>query len=127
MIICICIGQVLVESLRRQLYQDPVSKHFLASAICLGLVAAYGMDPQVGQSLNVFPLVSAPVFVPVFPLDRSNFGIKCCRWMGGTIAQPRDMPNLWKSSLQVLYPFCWIFQLIPSPLSPRSLLISWYL
>ena len=31
--ICICIGQVLVEPLREQPYQAPVSKHFLASAI----------------------------------------------------------------------------------------------
>jgi hypothetical protein len=29
----ICIGQDLAEPLRRQLYQAPVSKHFLASAI----------------------------------------------------------------------------------------------
>ena len=29
----ICIGQVLAEPLRGQLYQDPVSQHFLASAI----------------------------------------------------------------------------------------------
>ena len=50
--ICICIGQDLAEPLRRQLYQDPVSKQFLASAIVLGLVSAYGMDLQVGQSLD---------------------------------------------------------------------------
>jgi hypothetical protein len=30
--ICICTGQALAEPLRRQLYQAPVSKHFLASA-----------------------------------------------------------------------------------------------
>ena len=32
----ICIGQDLAEPLRRQLYQAPVSKHFLASAIVSG-------------------------------------------------------------------------------------------
>ena len=31
--ICICIGQVLAMPLKRQLYQAPVSKHFVASAI----------------------------------------------------------------------------------------------
>ena len=30
---CICIGQDLAKSLRKQLYKAPVSKHFLASAI----------------------------------------------------------------------------------------------
>ena len=32
----ICIGQVLAEPLKRQLYQAPVSKYFLASAIVSG-------------------------------------------------------------------------------------------
>ena len=32
----VCIGQDLTEPLRRQLYQAPVSKHFLASAIVSG-------------------------------------------------------------------------------------------
>ena len=34
--ICLCICQALAESLRRQLYQAPVSKHFLASTIVSG-------------------------------------------------------------------------------------------
>jgi len=34
--ICLCICQTLAEPLRRQLYQVPVSKHFLASAILSG-------------------------------------------------------------------------------------------
>ena len=33
----ICIGQDLEDPLRRQLYQAPVSKHFLASAIVFGV------------------------------------------------------------------------------------------
>jgi hypothetical protein len=47
-----CICQALAEPLREQLYQAPVSKCFLASAIVSGMVAAYGMDPQVGQSID---------------------------------------------------------------------------
>jgi hypothetical protein len=34
--ICLCICQALAESLRRQLYQAPVSKHLLASTIVSG-------------------------------------------------------------------------------------------
>jgi hypothetical protein len=41
-----CICQALAETLRRQLYQAPVIKHLLASII------VYGLDPQVGQSLE---------------------------------------------------------------------------
>jgi hypothetical protein len=36
--ICLCNCQALAEPLRRQLYQAPVSKHFLASAIVSGFV-----------------------------------------------------------------------------------------
>jgi hypothetical protein len=39
------------------------------------------MDPWVGQSLMAFPLVCALLFVPVFPLDRSNSGL-FFRWVG---------------------------------------------
>jgi hypothetical protein len=35
-----------------------------------------------------FPSVSAPLFVPVFPLDGSNSGLKFWRWVGGPISQP---------------------------------------
>jgi hypothetical protein len=53
-IICICIGQTLAEPLWGPLYQVPISKHFMASAIVLGLVSADGMDSQVGQSMDGF-------------------------------------------------------------------------
>ena len=39
------------QPLRRQIYQAPVNKHFPAWEV-LGLVTVYGMDPQVGQSLE---------------------------------------------------------------------------
>ena len=32
--------------------QAPVCRYFLASTKCLGLVTVYGMDPQVGQSVD---------------------------------------------------------------------------
>jgi hypothetical protein len=46
----LCICQALVEPLRRQLYQAPVSKHLLASTIVSGFGDCIWMDPQVGQS-----------------------------------------------------------------------------
>jgi hypothetical protein len=49
----LCICQALADPLRRQLYQAPVSKHFLATTIVSGFGTVYGMNPQVGQSLNV--------------------------------------------------------------------------
>jgi hypothetical protein len=39
--ICLCICQALAEPLRRQLYQAPVSMHFLASTI----VSGFGVCP----------------------------------------------------------------------------------
>jgi hypothetical protein len=49
--ICLYICQALAEPLSRQLYQDPVNKHFLASTVVSGLVSVHGKDPQMGQSL----------------------------------------------------------------------------
>jgi hypothetical protein len=34
--ICLCICQALAEPLRRQAFQTPISKHFLASTIVSG-------------------------------------------------------------------------------------------
>jgi hypothetical protein len=39
-----------------------------------------------------FPSVSAPLFVPAFPLDRNNSGLIFLRWVGGPIPQPWAMP-----------------------------------
>jgi len=50
--ILLCICQVLAEPLRRQLYPAPVSNISWHPQYPLGLVAVYGMDLQVGQSLN---------------------------------------------------------------------------
>jgi hypothetical protein len=48
----LCICQALGESLKRQLYQGPVSMYFLASTIVSGFGVCIWMDPQEGQSLN---------------------------------------------------------------------------
>jgi hypothetical protein len=100
----ICIGQFLAEPLRRQLYQAPVSKYFLASAIVSGFGDCIWMDPRWSSLWMAFPSVSAPLFVPVFPLDRSYSGLKFLRWLSGPIPQPGAVRNLWIWSLQVLSP-----------------------
>jgi hypothetical protein len=37
-----------------------------------------------------FLSVSTPLFVPVFPLDSSNSGLKFWRWVVGLLPQPED-------------------------------------
>jgi hypothetical protein len=54
----ICIGQDLAEPLRRQLYQAPVKKHFLASAI----VSGFGVcmwDGSPGGAVSGWPLIQS--------------------------------------------------------------------
>jgi hypothetical protein len=46
----ICIGQALAEHLRGQLYQPPVSKHFLASAIVSVFVCRW--DGSLGGAFS---------------------------------------------------------------------------
>ena len=46
------ISMALAEPLRKHPYQVLVSKHSQASAIVTGLLAPYGMDPQMRQSLD---------------------------------------------------------------------------
>jgi hypothetical protein len=79
----IYIGQDLAEPLRRQLYLDPVSKHFLASSIVSAFGSLHmGWIPRWGSLWVAFPSISAPLFVPVFPLDRRNSGLKFFRCVG---------------------------------------------
>jgi hypothetical protein len=74
-----------------------------------------------------FPSVSTLLFAPVFPLDRSNSGLKFLRWVGGRIPQLEAVSNLWIWSLQVLSPLCWVIQLMSSLLGPGHLFLSWHL
>ena len=89
-----------------------------------------GWIPRWGSLWMTFPSVSTLHFVLIFPLDRSNSGLKIWRCVGDPIHQLRSLPNLWICSLQVLSlptPFCSAFQLILSLLGPGSLLLSWHL
>ena len=47
-----CICQALAKTLGRQLLLGSVSKYLLASVIVSGFGDCYGMDPEVGQSLD---------------------------------------------------------------------------
>jgi hypothetical protein len=64
----ICLCQVQAESLRRQLYQSPFSKHFLASKIVSGF-DAWIWNRCPGGTVSEWPAlpsVFAPHFVSVF-------------------------------------------------------------
>jgi hypothetical protein len=47
-LICLCIVQAVAEPLRGQLYETPVSKHFLASAIVSGFAVCRWDASQAG-------------------------------------------------------------------------------
>ena len=67
--IYLCICQALVEPLRRQLYQPPVSKHYLASPIVSGFGnCIWDGSPRWGSLWMVYPSVFALHFVSVSPL-----------------------------------------------------------
>ena len=86
-----------------------------------------GWIPRSSNLWMAFPSVSAPLFVPVFPLKRNISGLKLWTWVGGPIHQPGALPNLWIWSQQVLPPLCGVFQLMSSLRGPGRLLLSWHL
>ena len=72
-----------------------------------------GWIPRLGRPWMAFPSVSAPVFVSVFPINRSNSGLKFWRRVGGPIVnRGGGMPNLQKQSQQVPFPFSGISAII---------------
>jgi hypothetical protein len=74
--ICICIGQNLLEPFRRQLYQAPVSKHFLASTI----VSGFGVcmwDGSPGGAVSGWPFLQFQFhFCPCCFSRQEKFWIK---------------------------------------------------
>ena len=72
----ICICQSLTEPLRRQLYQAPVIKHFLAFAI----VSEFGIDiwdgSQVGQTLDGLSFSLCSTFCPHISFRQEPFWVK---------------------------------------------------
>ena len=108
--ICFCLSQMLAEPFRGQPCQTPVCKFFLASAIVLGLVSGPRIDPKVGWYLDDLSIF----FVPEFPFDRNNTGLKILRWVGGSIPQLGAMT------------MCWIFRFyFPTSLASVISIGSW--
>jgi len=64
----LCICHILAEPLRRQLYQAPVSRHLLASAIVSGFGVCSSLDPRVGQSLDGLSFSLCSTLSPCFLL-----------------------------------------------------------
>jgi hypothetical protein len=84
----ICTGQDLAEPLRRQLYQTPVSKRFLASAI----VSGFGVcmwDGSPGWTVSGWPLFQT-LFHSLslhFFFRQRQFYVKILEMVGGPIPQ----------------------------------------
>jgi hypothetical protein len=79
----------------------------------------------VGQSLDGLSFSLCFIFVPSFPLDKNNSGLKFFSWVGGLIYLLEAMFIHWRWSLQVSSPYCWVFQLMSSPLGSGNLSIPW--
>jgi hypothetical protein len=99
----LCICQALAEPLRRQLYQAPVSKHFMASTIVSGFGSVYGVNPQVGLSLDglyfsfystiCLRISSHEYFDPLSKKDQSNHQPKSTH--GGTYGSSHILSRGW--------------------------------
>ena len=79
----ICIGLVLAEPLRGQLYQAPVSKYFLVSTIVSGFGVCMWSGSPRGGAVSGWPFFSLYSTLCPCPLDRRNSGLKFWRWVGG--------------------------------------------
>ena len=69
--ILLCIFQALKEFLMRQLYQAPVSKHFLASTIVSGFGDYMGWIHKCGSLCSILCISSGEYFVPPSKKDWS--------------------------------------------------------
>jgi hypothetical protein len=89
--VSIYLSQVLAEPFREQLYQAPVYKRILSSAI-VSVVGVYRWNDGAVSRL------------PFFPSDMGTSGLEIFRWMGGPIPQLGAMSIYWRWSLQVQSP-----------------------
>jgi hypothetical protein len=74
-----------------------------------------------------FPSLSAPLFFPTLPFDRSNSGLISLKWVGSLILQPGAVSTHWIWSPEVLPPLCCVFCIMTSLFCPGSLLGPRYL
>jgi hypothetical protein len=73
------------------------------------------MNLKLGPSLDGLSFSLCSIFVPAFPLDRNNCGLKIMRWVGGPISLMGAMSIYWRWSLPFLSPRCWAFQIRSLP------------
>jgi len=72
-----CIGQALADPLRRQFISGSCQQAFLSITNSVWVwCLQMGWIPRWGSLWMAFPSVPALLFVPAFPLDRSNSGLK---------------------------------------------------
>ena len=76
----------------------------------MGLVAAYGIDSQVGKSLDGLSFSVCSSLCPCILFRQEKV---CFR-----IFEMGPMPKVWKKSLQLLSPLRWVFQIMSSLLGP---------
>ena len=84
-------------------------------------------SPQMGQSLGGLSFCLCSTICPHISFRQEKFWVKNLEMSGWPHPSTGTLPSLWIWSLQVLLPLYWAFQLISSPLGPRSLLLSWHL
>jgi hypothetical protein len=111
-----------------QLYQAPVSKHFLAWAI-VSWFGVWKWDESLGGAISGCPFLQTLLhyFVPVFSLDRNNPELKILRWVDGTIPHLGAVPIYWYGLYRFYLSFFCVFQPMSSLVGPGSLLLPWHL
>jgi hypothetical protein len=68
---------------------------------CWGLVAARGIYPKLGRSLDGFSFSLCSICVTAFSLDRNSSGPKFLRWVGDLIPQMSAMFIYQRCSFQI--------------------------
>ena len=107
--ISICLSQVLAEPLTGQLFQGPICKTILASAIVLGFGVWMKWMAQWGNIWMAFPLVSTPLFCPCISFRQEQFPAKKI-WDGWVAISLNWEPCLSTGGgLKVLYVICCVF------------------
>ena len=85
-----------------------VKTHMFDAYLCLqvselyndrALVAAPGMDPVVGQSLDGLSFSLCSTLCPCISFRQEQFWVKFLKRVGSPIHQPGAVPNLWLWSL----------------------------
>jgi hypothetical protein len=76
----------------------------------------------VGQSLDSLSFILCSTLCPCISFRQEQFWVKILEMVGWP--HPSIEGHLLIRSLQVLYPLCWVFQLMSSPLPNGSLLLS---